>query len=88
MSGMEKLNTASQNAVRNKALSNLDIDWARRMMPDASNDHIRILAMHKARYECTQIAKDLRLISGEWLRKRGYERMYGGEILPEGELPE
>lgn len=72
---------------RNRALTELDMDYARRMLPDASNDEVRMIAMHKARYDCTQIANDLRHASGAWLRERGYKRLGGIPLLPEGELP-
>lgn len=73
---------------RNKALSELDMEWARRKMPEATNDHIRLLAMHKSRYECLHIDAQLRHDSGKWLKENGYKRMFGMELLPEGELPE
>jgi hypothetical protein len=81
------VNISSVLAERNKALSNLDMEWARRNMQGASSDHVRLLAMHKARYECTSIAAELRHLSAKWLRDRGYLRMYRMELLPEGELP-
>ena len=73
-------------AQRNKALLELDMDYARRTMPDASNDYVRLLAMHKARYECTTMPREARHASGEWLRDRGHKRMGGAELLPLGEL--
>jgi len=72
---------------RNSALINLDMEFARKMMPGADNDHVRLIAMHKARYEVISINDDLRLESGNWLRKRGYGRMMGEPVLPDGELP-
>ena len=72
---------------RNHALAVLDMDWARRMMPTASNNHVLLLSMHMARYECIDIAAEQRHQSGDWLRQHGYSRMYGLALLPEGELP-
>ena len=72
---------------RNEALAALDMDWARQMMPTASNDHVRLTAMHKARYECTDLAAEQRYQSSDWLRQHGYGRMDGTELLAEGELP-
>lgn len=72
---------------RNKALLELDMDYARQMMPGTS-DEVRRLAMHKARYECTALPREVRHQSGEWLRAGGYRRLTGDELLPEGALPE
>jgi hypothetical protein len=74
-------------AERNKALENLDMEYARRMIPMATSDDVRLMAMHKARYECTDIAAEFRHQSGEWLRNNGCSRMTGDALLPEGELP-
>jgi predicted NAD/FAD-binding protein len=74
-------------ADRNKALMALDIEWARKMMPDARNDHVRLAAMHKGRYECTDLDNAARHTSGEWLRQHGYGRMTGEPLLQEGVLP-
>lgn len=73
---------------RNAALRTLDMTYARYLMPDASSDEVRLLAMHKGRYECTDIEAALRSASGEWLRERGSTRMDGSPILPAGRLPE
>ncbi len=78
---------AKMLAERNAALVTLDMDYARRMLPTASSDEVRLLAMHKARYECTAIAAEFRHASGHWLREHGSKRMDGSELLPEGELP-
>ena len=72
---------------RNKALMALDMEWARKMMPDATSDHVRLMAMHKGRYECTDLDNAARHTSGEWLRQHGYGRMTGDPLLPEGALP-
>lgn len=72
---------------RNEALAGLDMDWARKMMPTATDDHVRLMAMHKGRVECTDLAPELRHASVEWLRGRGYRRMDGGELPPVGVLP-
>lgn len=72
---------------RDKALANLDMEYARRMIPLASSDEVRLIAMHKARYEAASLAPELRHESGQWLRERGYKRGTGGDLLPEGRLP-
>jgi len=71
---------------RNKALSNMDMEYARKIMPDASSDFVRTSAMHKARYDCTVINEKLRHESGDWLRAHGHDRMTGDKLLPIGEL--
>ena len=72
---------------RDKALSNLDMDYARKMLPYSEDDEIRLVAMHKARYSCLSIARELRHASGAWLRERNYKDAIGMDLLPEGELP-
>ena len=73
---------------RNMALAELDMNWARRMMPGASSDFVRLLAMHKARYEITTMPAELRHESGRFLREHFASRMFGMDLLPEGKLPE
>ena len=73
---------------RNCALETLNMDWARRIMPEATSDEVRIIAMHKARYECTGVSRRARLESASWLRQKKYKRLDMSQILPEGELPE
>jgi hypothetical protein len=72
---------------RNKALATLDMNYARRLMPEASSDHVRLIVMHKLRYECLSLPHELRHASAEWLRSYGYGRMDGTPLLPAGELP-
>jgi hypothetical protein len=72
---------------RNKALTSLDQEYVARMLPDAPAT-MRLLILHKARYECTAIEANLRHESGAWLREHGFNRMSGDPILPDGELPE
>lgn len=73
---------------RNIALSNLDLDYARKLMPQASSDDVLLLGLHKARYDCIAIARELRHESADFLRKHGCKDMNGQDILPEGILPE
>lgn len=63
-------------ADRKLALETLDMAYARRNFPGASSDEVLLLAMHKARYECTDVAANLRRASGAWLKKHGYKRVY------------
>jgi hypothetical protein len=72
---------------RDAALVTLDMAWARRMMPAASCDEVRLAAMHKVRYDCTTLPRELRLASGEWLREHGMSGMQGRPLLPPGQLP-
>lgn len=71
---------------RDAALTSMDMAYATRMMPRASHE-VRLMAMHKARYEALNIAPVLRTESGEWLRTHGFGRLDGSPILPQGELP-
>lgn len=72
---------------RNQAFINLDLVYARQQFPEASSDDVLLCALHKARYECTDIPARLRLESGDWLRERGFTRAQGGPILQAGVLP-
>ena len=73
---------------RNAKLTELDMEWARKQMPNASNDEVRLLSMHKARYECTALNRDVRITSYKWLKLRHFKLMTGDDLLPYGELPE
>lgn len=70
---------------RNRALVNLDIAWARSQLriADGCSDELILISLHKARYECTAIDDLLRHQSGQWLRDRGFKRLYGQEFEPE-----
>lgn len=71
---------------RNNALLHLDLNYARELMPDAT-DEVRLLSLHKARVEHIFMPSNLRLESIEWLRERGFKRMHGLALPPVGELP-
>jgi len=71
---------------RNAALANLDLEYAREMT-GGKDDVVLLMALHKARYECTALADDLRNFSALWLRGHGYKRFDGSDLLPNGELP-
>lgn len=73
---------------RDDALRTLDMDFARKLMPGASSDEVRLMALHKARYETTSMEPALRHASRAWLAERGYKRLTGTDLLPEGVLPE
>ncbi len=75
-------------AERDQALATLDMEYARKMIPAASSDEVRLIALHKARYEAVSIDPILRHSSGVWLKKRGYRRLGGMDFLPSEELPE
>jgi len=72
---------------RNRALVELDIEWARAMMPNARSDAARLIAMHKARMHVPSIDTALRLESVEWLRERGFTDGFKHPLPPPGELP-
>jgi hypothetical protein len=73
---------------RNKALIEMDMSYFREIIPMATCDEVRLIAAHKARYECAQIPPEFLHSSGAWLRDHGMKRLYGEELLPEGQLPE
>ncbi len=72
---------------RNLALIALDENYVARMVPKAPPE-MRLLILHKSRYECTAMPANLRNESRAWLAERGYGRMTGDPLLPEGQLPE
>lgn len=70
-----------------RAISNLDVDWARKTIrPElrhvASREAL-LMGLHLARYSNALFAAELRHASGAYLRANGYE----GPLLPEGQLP-
>lgn len=71
-----------------RILAELDVDAALLLAPGPMSREGCLAGLHKARYECIDLAPDLRHASGEWLRARGCCRTYGRPLLPLGELPE
>ena len=71
-------------------LVNLDIKMARKNTKYDKRiaDSTILLALHKARYEATDIPARLRLQSRDWLVERNFSRMVGEDFLPGDELPE
>lgn len=65
----------------------LDLRWARKAMPLASCDEVRLMTMHKVRYASREVPTELRHASGDWLRLRGLHSHTGEVLLPTGELP-
>ena len=61
---------------RREAYRTMDLVWARKQCPPGENppDEILLIAMHKARYECTTIPDAWRHESRAWLEARGYGR--------------
>ncbi len=58
--------------VRNKAFADLDIEWARSMLPEGTSDEVLLISLHKARVECESIDTKLRDESKTWLAARGF----------------
>lgn len=72
---------------RDKALARLDMEWARRTMPNASSDEVRLIAMHKARYHSLGVSSRKRRASARWLFDHCYKDLLGNPIDPLGPLP-
>lgn len=74
-----------------KIVKTLDIDAAKNLSRKAGktppDDYVVLLGLHKARYERPDMLPELRHESGDWLRARGYGRLTGEPLLPEGQLP-
>lgn len=71
---------------RDDALTALDLDWARKQAPGLRTESL-LCGMHKARYEATRIAPELRHASRHWLEENGYHRLNSLPWPPQGELP-
>lgn len=83
------MNITKWREERNKALREMDLSpegWIAQQMPGC-NTEVREMAVHKARYDCTDLEPALRQESGEWLRARGLGGM-SGPLLAPGKLPE
>ncbi len=65
------------NAPNHTALLTLDMDYARKAMPDASGDDVRLAAMHKARHALTSMPMALRIESAQWLKANGMAGLGG-----------
>ena len=74
---------------RDRQMKTLDVEAAKRSLQlQDHEDAFVLLILHKARYMCTHMPKELRHESGAWLRA-GNHRQYGGDpILPERQSPE
>lgn len=79
-------NHAALRADRNRALAALDLAWGRRMFPGALDADI-LVAMHKARYHSTDVPRELRHQSAQWLKDGGHTDALGEPIMAEGWLP-
>jgi len=78
----------TEEDVRNLALIELDMEYARMVLPGLSSDEVRLAAMHKARYEILSMPPELRHESRAWLEKFGFTRWRQIPWPPAGELPE
>jgi len=75
--------------IHSKILNDLDVGKFRRSLriPGTVSNDTLLAAIHKARYESTEITTRKRLESADWLRKSGYVRLGGLPLLPGNELP-
>ena len=78
---------AAYRARRVALLTALDLDYARRLFPQARSDQVLLAALHKARYECLEIEPRLRHESRAWLEGHAYGRLNGLPWPPMGKLP-
>lgn len=73
--------------LRDKAMKNLDVKMAQKLSSRLISYDVALMGLHKARYEYTDMPRELRHESRHWLAERGYGRMSGRPLLPEGVLP-
>ena len=78
---------AVELAARNRAFETDDYAWIRRMMPNASSDAVRLMAFHKARYECLAVSAAKRRESQVWMIENHVRRMTGDFVIPGEPLP-
>lgn len=76
---------------RNRVLTEMDQPAFRKQMLDGGAGFISheatLPAMHKARYNCTDISDELRRESGRWLLEHKMTDLYDYPIDPNGNLP-
>lgn len=76
---------------RKQALETLDINWARRvLMADSGvefSDQSLLVALHKTRYEVTDVDDKYRHESREWLERNHHTRYHNFPWPRRGQLP-
>lgn len=77
----------AQLAERNRALLELDMEWAARTWTGTKDPNVWLIAMHKSRYEITSLPDAARHASRAWLEERGYSRFNRIPWPPQGKLP-
>lgn len=70
---------------RDAAMRTLDTEY---VIAQGCPPRAALMALHKARYECTSMEPELRHASRKWLQDNGCHRMHNEPWPPEGELPE
>lgn len=83
----ETMDVALYVALRDKALIEMDVDWAQQQSP-GTNREVIVIGMHKARIECRNIPEVLRRESMQWLKERDYSRVGFLPWPTDGSLPE
>lgn len=78
-----------ERRIRNRIMRELDIGYARLVMPEVENlsDDVLLAGLHKIRYEATDMPTELREESRAWLIANMYDRLNGEPWPPTGELP-
>lgn len=69
---------------RDRMLRDLDVDSPQCA---AVAPEVRLMALHKARYECTNMEPELRHASRHWLQERGLRRLFNLEFSDDNSLP-
>lgn len=72
---------------RDAALTAMDLTWLRERLPPNTAEEVVLMTAHKTRYECVNIAPELRHESRKWLQERGLGRMNGFPFPFDDELP-
>lgn len=80
------MNADQQDEFVENIFDNLDVAAFKSMLMAADDEDIKAY-IHACRYEFVGYSVKERVISGEWLRDNGYGRLFGRDLLPQGELP-
>ncbi len=72
---------------RDAAFENDDLEWAAKMIPNASSPYVVTMAFHKARMHALNVSEDKRRASMVWLAERGLTDSLGVPVKADDPLP-
>jgi hypothetical protein len=72
---------------RDAAMEADDLEWAAKMMPDASSPIVIEMGFHKARIQVLSVSEQKRRESMKWLADRGLTDQFGSPVHHDDPLP-